>query len=299
MAQDLELGGGQADPAMAALDPPSLEVDEQVTMADHPSPGGVGKVAVGASQEGPDPAHQLAQAERLGQVVVGTELQADHLVDLVVAGGQDQDGRLRAGGAQPAQDLEAVDPRQTDVEHDQVGRLAGAELEALLTGAGHDHLVALLLKGELDPAGDGELVLDDQDGGGHGRDATPNGGARPKGSRGGLCYRARCITTEELSAHEHRPADPGRHQARRHRKKVARLRKAGLLPAVVYGHGLASQSLSLDTHEFELLQRRIGPERAGRPDGRGQQGDAGAGPRRSSAIRSTVGRSMWTCSRFG
>jgi large subunit ribosomal protein L25 len=41
-------------------------------------------------------------------------------------------------------------------------------------------------------------------------------------------------------------------------KRVARLRKAGLLPAVVFGRGLVSQSLSLDSHEFELLQRKIG-----------------------------------------
>ena len=41
-------------------------------------------------------------------------------------------------------------------------------------------------------------------------------------------------------------------------KKVARLRRAGQLPAVVFGHGVASQSLTIDTHEFEQLQRRIG-----------------------------------------
>ena len=41
-------------------------------------------------------------------------------------------------------------------------------------------------------------------------------------------------------------------------KRVAHLRRDGQLPAVVYGHGVPSQALSLDTHEFELLQRRIG-----------------------------------------
>ena len=86
-------------------------------------PRGVGEVAVRAPQERLDPAHQLAQPERLGQVVVGAELQADDLVDLVVAGRQDEDRRLGAGRAEPAQDLEAVDARQADVEHDEVGRL--------------------------------------------------------------------------------------------------------------------------------------------------------------------------------
>ena len=39
-------------------------------------------------------------------------------------------------------------------------------------------------------------------------------------------------------------------------KKVAHLRRDGLLPAVVFGHGLESTSVSLDAHEFELLRRK-------------------------------------------
>lgn len=42
-------------------------------------------------------------------------------------------------------------------------------------------------------------------------------------------------------------------------KAVHRLRKAGRLPAVVYGHGEASTSVSVDTHEFELLRKHTGP----------------------------------------
>jgi large subunit ribosomal protein L25 len=39
-------------------------------------------------------------------------------------------------------------------------------------------------------------------------------------------------------------------------KKVSHLRREGLLPAVVYGHGVDSESVSVDAHEFELLNRR-------------------------------------------
>jgi large subunit ribosomal protein L25 len=39
-------------------------------------------------------------------------------------------------------------------------------------------------------------------------------------------------------------------------KKVSHLRRDGLLPAVVFGHGLESTSVSLDAHEFELLRRK-------------------------------------------
>jgi large subunit ribosomal protein L25 len=42
-------------------------------------------------------------------------------------------------------------------------------------------------------------------------------------------------------------------------KKVAALRRAGRLPAVVYGHGIDSDSISVDAHEFEQLRRHTGP----------------------------------------
>ena len=42
-------------------------------------------------------------------------------------------------------------------------------------------------------------------------------------------------------------------------KKVATLRRAGRLPAVVYGHGVDSASISIDAHEFEQLRRHTGP----------------------------------------
>ena len=42
-------------------------------------------------------------------------------------------------------------------------------------------------------------------------------------------------------------------------KAVSRLRKAGRLPAVVYGHGEGSANVSVDTHEFEVLRKHTGP----------------------------------------
>jgi large subunit ribosomal protein L25 len=39
-------------------------------------------------------------------------------------------------------------------------------------------------------------------------------------------------------------------------KRVALLRRQGKLPGVVFGHGFASRSVSVDAHAFELLRRR-------------------------------------------
>jgi large subunit ribosomal protein L25 len=41
-------------------------------------------------------------------------------------------------------------------------------------------------------------------------------------------------------------------------KAVSRLRTAGRLPAVVYGRGVPSENVSVDTHEFEQLRRHTG-----------------------------------------
>lgn len=42
-------------------------------------------------------------------------------------------------------------------------------------------------------------------------------------------------------------------------KKVAHLRREGRLPGVIFGRGLESNNVSVDTHEFELLRRHAGP----------------------------------------
>jgi large subunit ribosomal protein L25 len=42
-------------------------------------------------------------------------------------------------------------------------------------------------------------------------------------------------------------------------KHVARLRRSGHLPAVVFGQGLESMPVTLDGHEFGVLRRRVGP----------------------------------------
>ena len=42
-------------------------------------------------------------------------------------------------------------------------------------------------------------------------------------------------------------------------KAVKKLRTAGRLPAVVYGHGVDSTNVTIDAHEFEILRKRVGP----------------------------------------
>lgn len=76
----------------------------------------------------------------------------------------------------------------------------------------------------------------------HGRRA----GAWP-GSRSGW-YHPAVITRPQLPASRREVTG----------KAVARLRRAGILPAVVYGHGVPSESIQVDAREFETIRRRAG-----------------------------------------
>src|SRR5262245_12038705 len=50
-------------------------------------------LAMSAAQERLDPGHQFHEAERLGHIIIGADLQPDHFVDLLAAGGEHDDWR--------------------------------------------------------------------------------------------------------------------------------------------------------------------------------------------------------------
>ena len=163
MAQQLELRGREVDALGAARDAPALEVDDQVLVPDLAAAAGVCEIAIGTSQERLDTAHQLAQPEGLGQVVIRAQLQSDDLVHLVIPRGEHQDRRLGAGRTQSAQQLEAVDAGESHVQDDEIrGQLAG-DGQPLFAVRRDGHLVSLLLEGVLETPRDRELVLHDQD----------------------------------------------------------------------------------------------------------------------------------------
>ena len=96
-------------------------------------------------------------------------------------------------------------------------------------------LVALLLEGVLDPAGDGELVLDDQDRGGHGRMLHRSPIGRDRGATSVVPARVRAPFGRSArrgvprptqiephrgpTPHAHRPPDARRRPARGHRQE--------------------------------------------------------------------------------
>ncbi|MNJ42522.1 hypothetical protein D3C77_374930 [compost metagenome] len=113
----------------------------------------------GPAQQGLDARQQLARAEGFAQVVIGAQLQANHPVGLIGAGGQHDDRHLCQTPmlAHPATEAEAVFIGQHDVEDHQVPLAAlqglakaapvgrGSDLETGAAEVGVQQLANLLI----------------------------------------------------------------------------------------------------------------------------------------------------------
>ena len=115
-----------------------------------------------AAQDGLDPRKELRARERLGDVVVGADLEAHHPVDLLALGGEDDDRGIDALAAQRAQHLDAAHPRQHDVEEDEVQALRPGDRDGVLAIGGAQRLVALARQVEGERLAQGAVVLDDR-----------------------------------------------------------------------------------------------------------------------------------------
>ena len=119
---------------------------------------------LGPPQHRPHPRHQLAGAERLGDVVVGADLQSAHAVRLLAARRQHDDRLAARGGLAPdlPAHFEPGDERQHPVEDDQV-RLAFLDRrQPFLAVDGDRHAVALFFEVVAQQLDQCRLVFDNQ-----------------------------------------------------------------------------------------------------------------------------------------
>ena len=163
--EDLELDVGRLHRRAAHLDGALGGVDAQLVDLERLLAGA--RLAPGharAPQRRLHPRAELAQREGLGDVVVGAQLEAEDLVDLLGLG-REHDDRHRGARAHAPAHLEAVQAREHDVEHDEVeGRLAEAGERLAAVGGLHD-LVAVLAQREREQRLDRLLVVDEEDAG--------------------------------------------------------------------------------------------------------------------------------------
>lgn len=123
----------------------------------------VPRAAAAAAQQGPHPLQQFQQPHGLGDVLVGVEPEATHLVPFLAPRAHDDHWHLTATGAQRLQHLEASPARQHEVQQHQVRRPAGGELQSFVTVRRHPHCVPLPGQVVPHPLGQVGVVLHQED----------------------------------------------------------------------------------------------------------------------------------------
>src|SRR4051794_870751 len=162
-AEDLELDergldelAAQLHRALGRIDPQAGGIDRRLGLA-------VAGRHAGAPQRGLHARAELPHRERLGDVVVGAELEPEDLVDLLALGAEHDDRDALPLGAQPPADLEAVHLGQHHVEHDEVEGLLGEARERLAPVRRVHDLIAVALEREGQERLDRLLVVDEED----------------------------------------------------------------------------------------------------------------------------------------
>jgi hypothetical protein len=106
---------------------------------------------------------QLQNAERLGDVVVRAELQAEHPVQLRGFRGQYQDRHEALVAAERTADAQPVGTRQAKVENHQVPLPCKRLPHAFMTVGCDGHIEAVVLQMQFEQAGNIRFVLYHQD----------------------------------------------------------------------------------------------------------------------------------------
>ena len=118
---------------------------------------GRGRAAAG---ERADPGDEFGERERLGQVVVGAEVEAVHPVAHRARRGQHQDAGLRRRADQRGADRVAVDAGQVTVQDDDVVGVQQRLLDGGRAVVGHVRADALVAQAVGDVVGQFGLILD-------------------------------------------------------------------------------------------------------------------------------------------
>ena len=105
---------------------------------------------------------QHARLDRLDDVVIRAELEADDVVDVVVARGDDEDRQIR-GGAQLLAHGEAVAARQPEVEHHEVRHFALQVLDDAIAAVLDGDPEAVALQISAHQLCEAQIVFDQQD----------------------------------------------------------------------------------------------------------------------------------------
>ena len=161
-AKQREFFGGQVNKLAATMRDVPREVDRHVTKRQR-----VRRLAilhrVGSPHQRAHARKQFRDAERLGQVVVGAEIEPHHFVDLIAASRQHQDRKKLVAPADLSANFEAAQTGQHDVEDQNIRAAGGDPRKGLITSRDMIHCVPFEGQVLHETAGDGAIVFDDED----------------------------------------------------------------------------------------------------------------------------------------
>src|SRR6202165_1882381 len=175
--EQVELGHGEQDLLVADLHATRGVVDLQGADAEDALTAGARLGQRRTPQVRVDPGREDARVERLGDVVVGANLETDDLVHLGRPAGQHDHRAEEPLTAQLADDLSAADVRQHPVDQHEVWLGARGQLDRLRAGRRFERLVALELADLGDEHPDWSVVLDHE-----------NAPLAARGRGGQLCF---------------------------------------------------------------------------------------------------------------
>jgi len=168
--------------------------------------GGAGGDVHRAPEHRLDASEQLAQVERLGDVVVGADLEADHLVDRVAAAGDEHQAALPVLAQLPG-NREAILAGQAEVEQHELRRIGGHQAEQLGAAVRLRNAKALTLQIVREQRRDLCLVVEDRD--------VDGGAHRSEGAGLGVVSTRATEYQQSASARDHRDgAVPARYGVR-------------------------------------------------------------------------------------
>ena len=98
-----------------------------------------------AAEHRTHPRNQLARIERLAEIVIRPDLEADDAVDILFERGKQNDGNARAPGSQVPANFEARAVGQHDIEHDEIDLAGGKPIAQLGAACRQQHAEALAL----------------------------------------------------------------------------------------------------------------------------------------------------------
>ena len=126
--------------------------------------------ALEAAEDGFDPGHELSRTERLGDVVVGTELETENAVGFTAFGRKKNYGNCRQTRslADVAADLETILAGDHDVENEKSRALALGIGENVRSGGIDANDETLIFKVMADESGNIGIVFNDEDAWFHG-----------------------------------------------------------------------------------------------------------------------------------